>query len=107
MHLGADICLQTLEAIVAADGHPASIAQEATDELKLAPEHHTFCIKNLAEPNDTDSIHVTIDSQLSTIPWHWDQVAKQNPFFAQLWAPLHDAKEDNIYGPDIFDGWEK
>ena len=38
MHLGADICLQTLEAIVAADGHPASIAQEATDELKLAPK---------------------------------------------------------------------
>ena len=28
MHLGADICLQTLERIVAADGHPESIAQE-------------------------------------------------------------------------------
>ena len=41
--------------------------KEAGDELKLAPEHHTFCIKYLAEPNDTDSIHVTIDSQLSTI----------------------------------------
>ena len=27
MHLGADICLQTLEAIIAADGHPESIAQ--------------------------------------------------------------------------------
>ena len=41
------------------------------------------------------------------IPWHWDQVAKQNPFFAQLWAPLHDANEDNIYGPEVFEGWEK
>ena len=40
-------------------------------------------------------------------PWHWDQVAKTNPFFAQLWAPLHDAKEDNVYGPEIFEGWEK
>jgi hypothetical protein len=41
------------------------------------------------------------------IPWHWDKVAKENPFFAQLWAPLHDADEDNIYGPEIFEGWEK
>lgn len=48
----------------------------------------------------------TFNFQLSTIPWHWDKVAKENPFFAQLWAPLHDAKEDNIYGPEIFEGWE-
>lgn len=40
-------------------------------------------------------------------PWHWDRVAKTNPFFAQLWAPLHDANEDNIYDYHIFDGWEK
>lgn len=40
-------------------------------------------------------------------PWHWDRVAKQNPFFAQLWSPLHDKDEDNIYGPEIFEGWEE
>ena len=40
------------------------------------------------------------------IPWHWDRVSKQNPFFAQLWAPLHEPDEDNIYGPEIFNGWE-
>jgi len=40
-------------------------------------------------------------------PWAWDQEAKRNPFFAQLWTPLHDANEDNVYGPEIFDGWEK
>ena len=28
MHLGAEICLETLDAIVAADGHPESIAQD-------------------------------------------------------------------------------
>jgi hypothetical protein len=39
-------------------------------------------------------------------PWHWDEVAKHNPFFAQIWAPLHDADENNIYGSEIFDGWE-
>ena len=49
----------------------------------------------------------TFNCQLSTTPWHWDRVAKQNPFFAQLWSPLHEPGEDNIYGPEIFDGWEK
>ena len=40
-------------------------------------------------------------------PWQWDKIAKKNPFFAQLWTPLHDANEDNVYGPEVFDGWEK
>jgi hypothetical protein len=41
------------------------------------------------------------------VPWAWDRVAKKNPFFAQLWAPLHDEKEDNVFGSDVFDGWER
>ena len=41
------------------------------------------------------------------IPWHWDRVARENPFFAQLWAPLHDKNEDNVYGSEVFEGWEK
>ena len=49
----------------------------------------------------------TLNCQLSTTPWHWDEVAKQNPFFAQLWAPLHEPDENNVYGPEIFDGWER
>jgi len=40
-------------------------------------------------------------------PWAWDQEAKRNPFFAQLWTPLHDKNEDNVYGPEVFEGWEK
>ena len=40
-------------------------------------------------------------------PWQWDKVARKNPFFAQLWSPLHDANEDNVYGPEVFDGWEQ
>ncbi len=39
-------------------------------------------------------------------PWAWDREAKRNPFFAQLWSPLHDADEDNIYDHHVFDGWE-
>lgn len=40
-------------------------------------------------------------------PWQWDREAKRNPFFAQLWSPLHDANEDNVYGAEVFNGWEK
>ncbi len=40
-------------------------------------------------------------------PWQWDKEAKRNPFFAQLWTPLHDPQEDNTYDYHIFDGWEK
>ena len=36
--------------------------QEASSELKLAPEHHSFAIKYLAEPKDTDSICVVIEA---------------------------------------------
>ena len=36
--------------------------EEAGGELKLAPEHHTFAIKYLAEPKDTDSIRVCFDA---------------------------------------------
>ena len=42
MHLGADICLETLERIIAADGHPESIPQEqlltAGQTLRPAPK---------------------------------------------------------------------
>ena len=42
--------------------------KEAGGELKLAPEHHTFCIKYMAEPNDTDSIRVTLDAPVALHP---------------------------------------
>ena len=38
MHLGADICLQTLERIIAADGHPESIPQPECADLRPAPK---------------------------------------------------------------------
>lgn len=36
--------------------------KEAGKTLALAPEHHTFALKFLAEPKDTDSIRVNIDA---------------------------------------------
>ena len=38
---------------------------EANGELILAPEHHTFTIRYLAEPKDTDPIKVCIDAKKS------------------------------------------
>ena len=40
-------------------------------------------------------------------PWKWDAEARRNPFFAQLWSPLHETTENNIYDAHVFDGWEK
>lgn len=40
-------------------------------------------------------------------PWNYDEIAKGNPFFAQIWYPNHSKEEHNQYGEEIFDGWEK
>ncbi len=40
-------------------------------------------------------------------PWNYDEIAKGNPFFAQIWHPLHGKDENNVYGEEIFEGWEK
>ena len=50
---------------------------EVSGELKLAPEHHTFAIRFLAEPSDTDSISVTIDSQIANLK---PQITKAHPY---------------------------
>ncbi len=40
-------------------------------------------------------------------PWNYDEIAKGNPFFAQVWYPSHGKEEHNQYGEEIFEGWEK
>ena len=40
-------------------------------------------------------------------PWDYDTEARINPFFAQVWYPLHSKEEQNFYGSDIFDGFEE
>ena len=35
------------------------------------------------------------------LPWNYDEEAKRNPFFAQVWNPLHDADEANVYDASI------
>ncbi|MBQ9818094.1 MAG: NAD(P)-dependent oxidoreductase [Proteobacteria bacterium] len=40
------------------------------------------------------------------MPWNYDEIAKGNPFFAQVWNPAHSPDEHNVYDEHIFDGWE-
>jgi len=49
---------------------------ESDGRLALAPEHHTFAIRYLAEPNDSDSIRVTFDTQIAVRP----TTDKRHPF---------------------------
>jgi hypothetical protein len=33
-------------------------------------------------------------------PWKYDEEARRNPFFAQVWYPNHDKGEKNFYAAD-------
>ena len=35
-------------------------------------------------------------------PWNYDELAKINPFFAQVWYPNHDKNENNFYPEDCY-----
>lgn len=40
-------------------------------------------------------------------PWNYNEIAKGNPFFAQVWYPLHEHNETDSYGADIYEHWEQ
>ena len=40
-------------------------------------------------------------------PWDYDTEAKINPFFAQVWYPLHSKDENNFYSSKIFDNFKE
>lgn len=39
------------------------------------------------------------------MPWRYNHIAKVNPFFSQVWAPLHDANETEEYTEEIYNGF--
>ena len=39
------------------------------------------------------------------MPWDYDTEARINPFFAQVWYPLHDKHENNFYDKTIYKGY--
>lgn len=38
--------------------------------------------------------------------WNYDAIAVGNPFFAQVWRPLHGKDEHNVYDESIYSDWE-
>ena len=52
MHLGAKICLETLDAIIAADGHPETISQEELSIInnRLSIVNHQLSISEALKP---------------------------------------------------------
>ena len=41
------------------------------------------------------------------LPWEYDKIAKVNPFFAQVWYPLHDKEENNRFDMSIYDNYDE
>ncbi len=41
------------------------------------------------------------------MPWRYDEIAKVNPFFAQVWYSHHDKDENNVYTEDIYYAFSK
>ena len=68
MHLGAEICLETIEAILASDGHPVSIPQQ-NGPVKLAPK----IFKEICEINWQQPVKQVYDfiRGLCPIPGAW------------------------------------
>lgn len=69
---------------------------EMTPNLVLRGGH--WCPECSPTPWDPDDME-----NGKSIPWNYDEIAKKNPFFNQVWAPLHDENEHNVYGKEIFD----
>ena len=40
-------------------------------------------------------------------PWDYDTEAKLNPFFAQVWYPLHNQNQMHVYGSEIFNNFKE
>lgn len=41
------------------------------------------------------------------LPWNYDEEAKHNPFFAQVWYSHHDKDENNVYDDSIYYGFAR
>lgn len=39
------------------------------------------------------------------MPWNYDEIAKNNPFFAQVWYAHHDKSESEVYDENIYFGF--
>jgi methionyl-tRNA formyltransferase len=89
MHLGAKLCLETLEAIIAADGHPATVAQN--DSSRFTLHSSLFTLHSSLKPAPK------IFKETCEIDW--TKTAKQVYDFVRGLSPVPGAWT-TLVGPD-------
>ena len=104
MHLGAQICLETLEAIVAADGHPATVAQESAQSLRAAPK----IFKETCKIDWTLSAKRVYDfvRGLSPVPGAWTTLVSPDgkETVLKIYKTRKTGKKGQAYGSVCVDG---
>ena len=107
MHLGAQLCLETLDAIIAADGHPASIPQDSVLDglpIKSAPK----IFKETCEIDWTKSAKQVYDfvRGLSPVPGAWTTLvaADGRETVLKVWKTRKTGKQGRGVGTISIEG---
>ena len=90
MHLGAEICLETIEAIIASDGHPASIPQESLSQANPV-EGHSDSSHHPSSIIHQTSLKLAPKLFKETCEINWHQSAKQVYDFIRGLCPIPGA----------------
>ena len=107
MHLGAELCLETLDAIIAADGHPASISQDSVlDGLAIKPAPKIF--KETCEIDWTKNAKQVYDfvRGLSPVPGAWTTLvaADGKETVLKVWKTRKTGKQGRGVGTISIEG---
>ena len=89
MHLGAQLCLETLEAIIAADGHPDTMAQE--DSLSTINYQLSTINYQLAKRSPSEALKSAPKIFKETCEINWSKTAKQVYDFVRGLSPVPGA----------------
>jgi len=107
MHLGAQLCLETLDAIIAADGHPASIPQDTVLDglpIKSAPK----IFKETCEIDWTKNAKQVYDfvRGLSPVPGAWTTLvaADGKETVLKVWKTRKTGKQGRGVGTISIEG---
>lgn len=106
MHLGAQICLETLDAIIAADGHPATVAQEdqlstINYQLSIRTKSAPKIFKELCEIAWTKSAKQVYDfvRGLSPYPGAWTTLVA--PDGKETVLKIYKTRKTGLSGKDV------
>ena len=107
MHLGAELCLETLDAIIAADGHPETVAQDCVldgSAIKSAPK----IFKETCEIDWTKSAKQIYDfvRGLSPVPGAWTTLvaADGKETVLKVWKTRKTGKQGRGVGTISIEG---